>query len=66
MKWGAQNATIFTLEQTRRQDEKLTMLDEIASLKMSLEEDEAKGIENIPRVDNKSSYEDVESVLKKL
>ncbi len=61
---GAQNATIFTLEQTRRQDEKLTMLDEIASLKMSLEEDEAKGIENIPRVDNKSSYEDVESVLK--
>lgn len=61
---GAQNTTIFTLEQTRRQDEKLTMLDEIASLKMSLEEDEAKGIENIPRVDNKSSYEDVESVLK--
>lgn len=61
---GAQNATIFTLEQTRRQDEKLTMLDEIASLKMSLEEDEAKGIENIPHVDTKSSYEDVESVLK--
>lgn len=61
---GAQNTTIFTLEQTRRQDEKLTMLDEIASLKMSLEEDEAKGIENIPRVDSKSSYDEVENVLK--
>lgn len=61
---GAKNTTIFTLEQTRRQDEKLTMLDEIASLKMSLEEDEAKGIENIPQVNNKSSYEEVENVLK--
>lgn len=57
---------IISLENARKEDEKICMLEEIDSLKQGLEEEGAQGLDKIPRVSEDSSYEMVENVLKRL
>lgn len=53
----------FSFEKEKREDIKLQMLDEISSLMTTLQEEDVD-LSRIPQVDARSSYEDVESVLK--
>jgi hypothetical protein len=55
----------FSLEKEKREDQKSAMLAEIDSLYSSLIEEDID-LSRIPRVDQKSSYEDVETVLRML
>ncbi len=57
---------IISLENARKEDEKICMLEEIDSLKQGLEEEGTQGLDKIPRVTEDSSYEMVENVLKRL
>ena len=55
-----------TLEQSRREDEKLMMLEEIEALRTSLEEDGTPGLDRIPEVTDRDSYDDIFNVLQRL
>lgn len=59
---GVQNIG-FSFEKEKEEDIKLLMLDEISSLMTSLQEEDVD-LSRIPLVDAKSSFEEVESVLK--
>lgn len=56
---------IVDIEQEKKEDSKINMLEEIDSIKLSLEEDYVD-LKSIPNVDKYSKYEDVEAVLKLL
>jgi hypothetical protein len=62
---GTDTSLTYSLEKEKREDMKSAMLAEIDSLMTSLE-DEAISLERIPNVNQKSSYEEVESVLRML
>lgn len=57
------SASIFSIEREKIEDTKSTMLEEIDSLRNSLEEDEID-IKRVPVVTQASSYEEIENVLK--
>jgi hypothetical protein len=58
--------SIISLEEARREDQKMNMLEEIDTLWTMLEEECVKGLDKIPRPNQDSSYELVENVLKRL
>src|SRR5581483_4078445 len=61
---GGGQSAIFSIEEEKLEDQKSTMLEEIDSLRAALEEDDIKGLDRIPKVDHKNTFEEVENVLK--
>lgn len=57
---------IMSLENAKREDDKICMLEEIDSLRQGLEEEGVQGLDKIPKVNENDSYEMVENVLKRL
>jgi hypothetical protein len=60
------NNNIISLEQAKKEDDKTIMLEEIDSLRASLEEENAHGLDKIPKVNQDSTIDEVENVLKRL
>jgi len=63
---GGSNDNIISLEQAKKEDDKTIMLEEIDSLRASLEEENAHGLDKIPKVNQDSTIDEVENVLKRL
>lgn len=61
----ADNNTL-NLDSMKREDTKMSMLETIDSIRASLEEEDALGLDRIPKVTQESSYDDVEHVLRRL
>src|SRR3972149_8238556 len=60
---GGERKNVWSIENEKKEDMKTTMLEEIDSLKISLEEDNID-ISRIPNVSQENSFEEVEQVLK--
>jgi len=60
---GGSNSTVWSIEKEKEEDNKATMLEEIDSLKLTLEED-GINIERIPNVSQKNTYEEISAVHK--
>lgn len=60
------DANFISLEEASKEDEKTNMLEEIDSLRASLEEEDAKGLDKIPVVTQNNTYAEVENVLRRL
>lgn len=63
---GGGDSKFISLEEANKEDEKTIMLEEIDSLRASLEEEDAKGIDKIPIVSQNDDYTAVENVLRRL
>lgn len=63
---GSSDAHFISLEEANKEDEKTNMLEEVDSLRASLEEEDAKGLDKIPIVTQANSYSEVENVLRRL
>jgi hypothetical protein len=64
--FAAPDAKFVSLDEAKREEEKLIMLDEIDSLRSSLLEEDAAGLNSIPEVTSRDSYAAVENVLRRL
>lgn len=64
--FAAPDAKFVSLDEAKREEEKLIMLDEIDSLRSSLMEEDAAGLNSIPEVTSRDSYASVENVLRRL
>ena len=62
---GSENTNVWSVEKEKIEDEKAAMLEEIDSLKMTLEE-EGIDVSRIPPVDQNSDYNTIEAVHKML
>lgn len=63
---GGGDSKFISLDEANKEDEKTIMLEEIDSLRATLEEEEAKGIDKIPSVSQDDDYAVVENVLRRL
>jgi hypothetical protein len=63
---GSADADFIILDQASKDDEIISMLEEIDSLRSSLEEEDAKGLNRIPVVTQTNTYAEVENVLRRL
>lgn len=63
---GGDNSKFIDLEEAGKEDEKAIMLEEIDSLRASLEEEEARGISCIPNATQDDDYTTVENILRRL
>jgi len=63
---GGDDSKFISLDEANKEDEKTIMLEEIDSLRATLEEEEAKGIDKIPAVSQDDDYAVVENVLRRL
>lgn len=63
---GEDDSKFVSLDEANREDEKTIMLEEIDSLRASLEEEESRGLDKIPSVSQDDEYASVENVLRRL
>lgn len=63
---GGADSQFISMEEATKEDEKITMLEQIDSLRLALEEENSQGVERIPKVTNENSYADIENVLRRL
>lgn len=63
---NTQNSEFLSLEEAKKEDEKVTMLEEIDSLRATLDDEGVKGLDKIPDVDSTNAHSEIENVLHRL